>query len=53
MPLSPSLEAGTLRFSLSWADKPKDLDLYAYRRNWRDWDQSCETSYQKKSASKM
>ena len=49
VPLSPSLEAGTLRFSLSWADKPKDLDLYAYRRNWRDWEQSCETSYRKKT----
>jgi len=49
VPLSPALEAGTLRFSLSWAEKPMDLDLYAYRRNWRDWDQSCETSYRKKT----
>ena len=49
VPLSPALEAGTLRFSLSWAEKPMDLDLYAYRRNWRNWDQSCETSYRKKT----
>merc|ERR1711874_620778 len=49
VPLSPVMERGALRFSLSWGEKPMDLDLYAYRRNWRDWDQNCETYYMKKT----
>merc|ERR1712110_1255284 len=49
VPLSPVMERGALRFSLSWGEKPMDLDLYSYRRNWRDWDQNCETYYMKKT----
>jgi len=49
IPLSPTLSPDTMRLSLSWAPLPKDLDLQVYRRTWNDWDDSCRTSYSKKT----
>ena len=44
IPLSPNLEADTMRLSLSWGRKPMDLDLQVFRRTWTDWDDSCRHS---------
>ena len=52
VPISPLLEPDTMRLTLSWSEKPKDLDIYAYRRTWSDWSKSCLTSYRKKTACK-
>jgi len=49
IPLSPELDPGTMRLSLSWGAKPLDLDLQVYRRTHNDWDDSCRTSYQQKT----
>merc|ERR1712111_289738 len=49
IPLSPELDPGTMRLSLSWDAKPLDLDLQVYRRSHNDWDDSCRTSYQQKT----
>ena len=32
VPLSSNLNAGELRMVLGWAEKPKDLDIYVFRR---------------------
>merc|ERR1712021_127650 len=47
--LSPTLNAGELRMVLGWAEKPRDLDIYLFRRNVNEWGTSCYTNYAKKS----
>jgi len=49
IPLSPVLEPDTIRLTLSWAEEPNDLDIYAYRRTRSDWSNSCLTYYSKKT----
>jgi len=49
VPLSPLLDPETIRLTLSWAEKPKDLDMFAYRRTWSDWSKSCLTYFSKKT----
>jgi len=48
VPLSPTLEEGQLRMVLGWGEKPKDLDIYVYRRNVAEWGTSCYTNYAQK-----
>jgi len=47
--LSPTLNPGELRMVLSWAEKPRDLDIYVMRRNVREWSTTCTTNYQRRS----
>jgi len=48
IPLSPRLDAGEMRIVLGWGAKPRDLDLYVFRRNVQEWNTKCLTNYQKK-----
>ena len=52
VPLSPVMEEDSVRFSLSWGEKPQDLDLHSYRRSWKD-STECETWYSHKSCDLM
>ena len=49
IPLSPTLEPGTMRLSLSWGAKPLDLDFQVFRRTWTNWDDECRTYFGKKT----
>jgi len=49
VPMSPTLNPGELRMVLGWGEKPRDLDIYLYRRNVNRWGTSCYTNYAKKS----
>ena len=49
IPLSPTLEPGTMRLSLSWGARPLDLDFQVFRRTWNNWDDECRTYFGKKT----
>jgi len=44
-PMSPPLEPGCVRISLTWGKDPKDLDLYSYRVEQNNTDDQCLTYY--------
>ena len=53
VPLSPMMEDDiSVRFSLSWGEKPQDLDLHSYRKSWKD-STECETWYSHKKCDLM
>ena len=53
IPLSPTLEPGTMRLSLSWGPRPLDLDLQVVRRSFTDWSDECGTSYSQKTGCRL
>merc|ERR1712106_732191 len=49
VPLSPLLPPGALRLTMSWGEKPLDLDIYAQQKNSNNPEPSCTTYYEKKT----
>merc|ERR1711970_330103 len=49
VPVSPLLNDGEMRVVLSWGEKPRDLDIYAMRRNVAEWGTSCTTYHARRS----
>ena len=47
VPVSPLLEPGKVRLTMSWGERPLDLDVYAQQRN-INTEESCTTYYGKK-----
>jgi len=48
VPVSPLLEPGQVRVTMSWGERPLDLDVYAQQKN-INTEESCTTYYGKKT----
>ena len=48
VPVSPLLEPGQVRLTMSWGERPLDLDVYAQQKN-INTEESCTTYYGKKT----
>jgi len=49
VPLSPLLQPGEVRMTMSWGERPMDLDIYTQQKNLNNPDPSCTTYYSNKN----
>merc|ERR1719427_1721429 len=49
VPLSPILQPGEVRMTMSWGERPMDLDIYTLQKNLNNPDPSCTTYYSNKN----